>query len=194
MVDLCHVTQIRLGRVTWQPYHIILYTYNIIRYAARFFIEPHVKSYHVRRTRPEKPIQPINQSKSPKLIDFNTMEWFSITSSYKQSAIVTTFKKDFSQIRVDFWSEIKSPFWWSFRGFSLIFDERAFNLCYRMIHFLVLKAKPEILIELSCPVGMKLRSRLGFKGLDCFESSRCPIKISEKTDYCSPNVQPSTQH
>ena len=60
------------------------------------------------------------------------------------------------------------------------------------------KSKPEILIQLSCPVGMKLRSGLGFKGLvvglDCFESSRCPIKISGKTDYCSPNVQPSTQH
>ena len=39
---------------------------------------------------------------------------------------------------VDFRAEIKSPFWLSFRGFSPIFDEQAFNLGYRMIHFWVI--------------------------------------------------------
>ena len=47
-----------------------------------------------------KPIRPINQSKSPKLIDFNTMDNFSITSSYKQSATVTTFKKIFNKFNL----------------------------------------------------------------------------------------------
>ena len=96
---------------------------------------------------------------------------------------------------VHFWTEIKSPlFGGASVGFRLFLMNKHLIWVTVWYIFGFLKAKPEILIELSCPVGMKLRRRLGFKGLDCFESSRCPIKISEKTDYCSPNVQPSTQH